>query len=239
MRARDIDKIETARADPGLQISAIASDYRASPSILENVIVPAAWSPVGPHEFLSPGLMSVALCLVAGVVAFRQSRRGGQRPADRRLLGAYVAMTVLAVWASFSLAYGLWDSALHASRARDRSQVAPCRFGIDVALGVAVIAGFGARSLVKGRPWALVPLVLLCGLDRYVGPWPLEASPIPNVYRVLATMPPGVVVDYPFPYVLNDLHNHTRAMYDSTADWMPRVNGYSDIIPPDFLDIAV
>jgi hypothetical protein len=28
-------------------------------------------------------------------------------------------------------------------------------------------------------------------------------------------------------------------MYYSTADWMPRVNGYSDIIPADFREIAM
>jgi hypothetical protein len=69
-----------------------------------------------------------------------------------------------------------------------------------------------------GRSWALAPLVVVCALDRYAG-WPaMEAEPIPKVYRVLATLPRGVVVDFPFPYVPNDLHHHTRAMYNSTAD---------------------
>src|SRR5262249_22265641 len=65
-----------------------------------------------------------------------------------------------------------------------------------------------------------------------------SARPIPNVYRVLATLPKGVAVDFPFPYDVRDMHHHTRAMYFSTADWMPRVNGYSDIIPRDFVEIA-
>jgi hypothetical protein len=110
---------------------------------------------------------------------------------------------------------------------------------VDTAFGLSVLAGFGVAGLVTRRRWILPVLVVLCVVDRYAGWADLNAEPIPRVYRVLATLPPGVVVDYPFPYEPVDLHHHTRPMYYSTADWMPRVNGYSDIIPADFGQIML
>ena len=155
-----------------------------------------------------------------------------------RLVWGYGALAVLTVWASFGPAYGLYAVLMRVVPGISLLR-APSRMGVDVAFALAVMGGFGCRHLIAGRRWALALLVVLCVADRYAG-WPaVEAEPIPKVYRILATLPSGGVVDFPFPYMPNDFHHHTRAMYFSTADWMPRVNGYSDIVPSDFLDIAV
>jgi len=70
--------------------------------------------------------------------------------------------------------------------------------------------------------------------------WPLQVSAGPSTaYRRLATLPAGVFVEFQFPYVSSNYHNHATAMFWSTYHWMPMVNGYSDVIPPDFDRIAM
>jgi hypothetical protein len=56
------------------------------------------------------------------------------------------------------------------------------------------------------------------------------------VYRTLATLPRGPVIEMPFFYPAVGLFQHTKYMLASTAHWMPMVNGYSDYIPPDFYE---
>ena len=63
-----------------------------------------------------------------------------------------------------------------------------------------------------------------------------DAQPVEPVYRVLATLPRGAVIEMPFFYPAVGLFQHTKYMVASTAHWMPLVNGYSDYIPPDFYD---
>jgi hypothetical protein len=64
-------------------------------------------------------------------------------------------------------------------------------------------------------------------------------APLPRAYRVLSILPPGPVIEFPFPYVSTDFHSHTRAMLRSTENWLPLVNGYSDFIPSDFYQLAL
>ena len=62
---------------------------------------------------------------------------------------------------------------------------------------------------------------------------------IPRAYETLAMLPRGGVVEFPFHYDSKDFHNQTWAMFWSMYDWQPRVNGYSDFTPPDFVAFAV
>ena len=243
-RARAATGDEPVR-DEGAQIPADLQDYLTAPTLLEATLVRWQWEHP-PHESLSPGFVLPPLVIVAvfsTVGLLRSRRRSPEEPAPRGLSDAgivwrYSAATALAVWASLGPSYGLYLLLMRVVPGMGFLR-APCRMGAVVALGLAVIAGFGARRVISGRWWLLVLVVVLCASDRY-SIWPsVETGPIPRVYQVLATLPKGVVVDFPFPYARNDLHRHTRAMYYSTADWLPRVNGYSDIVPDDFLDIAI
>ena len=63
-----------------------------------------------------------------------------------------------------------------------------------------------------------------------------EVPPVEPVYRTLATLPRGPVIEMPFFYPQVGLFQHTKYMLASTAHWMPLVNGYSDYIPPDFYE---
>jgi hypothetical protein len=259
MRVRAGTGAEPVRTEQAVQISADLQDYLTSPTILENAIIPSKWAAF-PHESLSPGLVLLILVVIAFATVgkfaawrvrdtlstsirsvFGRTSRTAE-PASpltaSQVLWGYGAVTALAVWASLGPAYGLYAVLMDAVPGMSWLR-APSRMGVDVALGLAVIGGLGARWLIVGWRWALIPLVAVCVLDRYAG-WPsVDADPIPRVYRVLATLPRGAVVEFPFPYVPNDFHHHTRAMYNSTADWMPRVNGYSDIVPNDFREIAM
>jgi hypothetical protein len=259
MRVRAATGAEPVRTEAALQISADLQDYLTAPTILENAIAPFKWTDF-PHESLSPGLVQLILVAIAlGTVgrvasfgsgdAFRAGvrtvfgpTRHSAEPAGPltapHVVWGYCAVTALAVWASLGPSYGLYAVLMRVIPGTSLLR-APSRLGVDVAFGLAVIGGFGARRLIMGRRWALALLVAVCVIDRYAG-WPaVEAEPIPKVYRVLATLPRGAVVDFPFPYFPDDFHHHTRAMYYSTADWMPRVNGYSDIVPDDFRHIAM
>jgi len=46
------------------------------------------------------------------------------------------------------------------------------------------------------------------------------------------------VVEFVFPYERSSYHAHAAYMFASTYHWHPMVNGYSDVIPPDFDAIA-
>ena len=63
-----------------------------------------------------------------------------------------------------------------------------------------------------------------------------DVPPVEPVYRVLAALPRGPVIEMPFFYPQVGLFQHTKYMVASTAHWMPLVNGYSDYIPPDFYE---
>jgi hypothetical protein len=57
------------------------------------------------------------------------------------------------------------------------------------------------------------------------------------VYRVLAALPRGAVLELPV-YSSKFAFLRTQYMLSSTAHWMPLVDAYSDYIPQDFNDQA-
>jgi hypothetical protein len=124
---------------------------------------------------------------------------------------------------------------------------APARLGIVVTFGLAVAAGYGVAYLHRRYRWMPAILVLLITAELGVRTpewgwpsWPLRTTPpVSPAYLKLAELPRAPVVVYPFPYVSPDFHNHTRAMYWSAYHWQPLVNGYSDVIPADFREIAL
>jgi hypothetical protein len=180
-------------------------------------------------EVLFAGFVPLAL-MVAGLTVAR----------PRRVIGFYVVLTALAIWTSLGPAAGLytwltdWVPMMSFLRT-------PVRAGIVALLGVAVLASFGLTRIARGRHAALIAAaaVTMTALELKAN-WPLaEVPPVPQVYRHLATLPAGPVVELHFPYRRTDEHQHARYMFWSMWHWRPLVNGYSDFIPPDFYDIAV
>lgn len=126
---------------------------------------------------------------------------------------------------------------------------APARFGLLVALGVAVLSAIGLawcwERLEAGRRSKLV-LVLVVPLSlTMLGEWRVvtpvgrtSPAPVPAIYGMLNALPPGAIVSLP-DYRLGTEH-YFRADYllYSTAHWRPIVNGYGRGEPPEYLSIV-
>ena len=101
-----------------------------------------------------------------------------------------------------------------------------------------------APALVKvmnrRRGPALFALVFgLAVADLYRAPLRMrEAAPLPEVYRTLARLPRGPVIELPYWSDRLAYHRHAEYMLASTYHWQPLINGYSDHIPQDFRDNA-
>ncbi len=196
---------------------------------------------------LFPGVLTLVLA-VAGLVAvwrLQQSRDPDGRPV-RRVAAAYGVLAIAAIWASFGPAGGLYPvldavvPGMHLLRA-------PSRFGVVAIFALTVLAGFGVAAIERRRRWLPMLLIVLVAAELSVRTeawgwpsWPLRrVPPLSPAYQALATLPRGVLVEYQFPYERSNYHNHATAMFWSTYHWQPLLNGYSDVIPPDFDEIAL
>jgi hypothetical protein len=210
-----------------VQYSANWSDYLASSSYAHAWMLShlPEWS-----EVSFPGFVT----LVFGVWGVWIARR------DRRdeLLALYGGLTALAFWASFG-PKALLYSALYRVVPMFAWLRAPARFGLIVGFGLSVLAGVAIAAWLRRvrRPGLVtVALVIVTAGELAVPVHMPEVPPVEPVYRTLATLPRGPVIEMPFFYPEVGLFQHTKYMLASTAHWMPLVNGYSDYIPPDFYE---
>src|SRR5207247_2283220 len=161
-------------------------------------------------------------------------------PHVREVAILYGALGALACWASFGPSAGLY-TVLYRAIPPFALMRAPARFGIVVTLALAVLAGISVRALLQriahpnliGLTLAVVTAAELAFPLRF-----REVPPVSPAYRMLATLPVGPVIEFPFYSSGRELFGHARYMLNSTAHWMPLINGYSDYIPPDFLEAA-
>lgn len=196
-----------------------------------------------PVEVLFPGLFILALAAVGLVRTAHVPHRvvGRGELESRHLKGFYAALTIVALWASLGPRAGLYvwlaDVIPFMSFLR-----APARFGVLVLFGVAVFAGWGVAALAKhGRRASVVATVLLAlVIVETRVTWPLRpVPPVADAYKMLATLPRAGTVVLHFPYRTGEWFPHVEQMFWSMWHWQPMVNGYSDYIPPDVIDIAI
>jgi hypothetical protein len=211
----------------------LASSFRATWSTyLASSAYAHAWllqrlPPWGEVAF--PGIISLLLGIAGLVIAARRRHE---------LALLYGGLGVLAAWASFGPPAGLY-TLLYRSVPLFEWLRAPARFGLLVTLSLAVLAGFGASEWLRAPrrgtiAVAVIAVALACEL---LTPSPMrEVMPPEPVYGVLAQQPPGPVIEMPFFYLEYMFPRHISYMLESTAHWMPLVNGYSDFIPQDFRD---
>jgi hypothetical protein len=84
------------------------------------------------------------------------------------------------------------------------------------------------------RAVALLVLAVATLATSTVGPLTLtDRRPLHPVYRRLAQMPRGPVVEFPYYVQPLERHRHTEYMFESLHHWQPLVNGYSDHVPRD------
>lgn len=222
--------------DDAVRYSADWRAYLASSAIGHDWMLPliGRW-----NEVLFPGFVATFFGLAGVVVGW--VNKGRQREAAV----VYGTLAVAAFWASFGP-----DAKLYTVLYRVIPLFvwlrAPARFGVIVALALAVLAGLTASGLLKRvgqrgaqRVGILATALILVTAAELATPLHLrEAAPVSPASRLLATLPPGPVIELPFFYRPQDLHGHAEFMLESTAHWMPLINGYSDYIPEEFADGA-
>ncbi len=194
-------------------------------------------------EVLFPGILASILAVLGFVALARRYRE--HRPIhahSRETLLLFGSIAVLAIWASFGPAAGLY-SLLYYTIPPFSFLRAPSRFGPVIVLAVAMFAAFGARAVIKRTRQSMLAvgvLVTLAIVDLNQIPFHWEPAPaLPKPYAMLAQLPPAPVAEFPFYGERVAFHLHTRYMLFSTAHWSPLVNGYSDHIPSDFREAAV
>lgn len=126
------------------------------------------------------------------------------------------------------------------------NSVMPTHFGYVVILAVSILAGFGVDRIVQslGRGWVaraivLVALLLSMWELRLIGagskltvvqrsPWP------PRIYSLLGRRPRGTVLEFPYRKCAFGSHSTSaRAMFNSTSNWHPILNGFGILEQPN------
>lgn len=181
-------------------------------------------------EVLFPGFVATLAGTAGMVIAWRQ---GGRRQETAIL---YTTLGVLACWASFGPSGGLYDALYRLIPAMGWLR-APARFGLVLTLALSVLSGMAISALLARVPRANLVGALVAVIAAAELATPLhfrDVTPFAPAYRVLATLPPGPVIEMPFNSREADLHGHAKYLLRSTTHWMPLINGYSDYIPPEF-----
>ena len=208
------------------QFAARAYSYRASLAYAHRWFAPGTndW-----RDSLFPGFVALGFG-VAGIVAGRMNRR------LRDIVAWYGGLAALAFWASFGPAGGLY-SVMYSTVPMFTFLRAPSRFGLIVDFALAVLAGIGvSRFLDWQQRRAGVATVALVAVTVAELLAPNRFPPVPREddgYRVLATLPPGPVLELPV-YSRQFAFVRERYMLSSTVHWMPLIDAYSDYTPEDF-----
>ncbi len=235
--ARRVVNLDEARG-----YSANLRAYLSSPSRLHEWVGDRLFARLGPsREGLFPGVLVTIFAVLGVWMTLRGVDRNWKPPASAgRVVAFYLVVALLAAWASFGPAAGLYT--LIAEGVPFMSFLrAPARFGAVVLFALCVLAGFGLARVLSGRRGSLAAvLTALVAVELAAVPWDLqEPDPLPEAYHRLAELPRGGVVEFHFPYRSTDLFRHTRYMFASIWHWQPLINGYSDFIPQDFRDMAI
>ena len=188
------------------------------------------------EEVLFPGLLAVLLGAAGLVIAIRRNGR------DRETSLLYGTLGLLAFWASFGPAAGLYRVLFYLPTFSFLR--APSRLGLVVVLCLALFATFALKALIElaGTRWrSLVTAIAIAAAIGDLGIYPLKwfrAPEVPAGYAVLASQPRAPLAEFPFYGERIAFPLHAQYMLFSTAHWMPMVNGYSDVIPLDFREAA-
>jgi hypothetical protein len=190
----------------------------------------------GFSEVLFPGVMLTAAGVAGAWRALaRRPDTHAIQPLARDVAGYYVAVAVIAFWASFGPDAGLYRLFFETVPVFSFLR-APGRMGLMVALALTVLASAAfapwIRAAARPRAWTAA-LVLLAAVELNGAPLTVlrEPPPVPEAYRMLARLPQGPVAEFPYFYRRSDFPRHAGYMLGSTAHWQPLINGYSDHIP--------
>jgi hypothetical protein len=222
--ARTLDEARTYSADAGAWLASAAWAHRWWLPLIEPF-----------DEVLFPGILTTALAIYGA--------RRGWIGAGREVTIFYVATAAIAFWLSWGPDAGLYTAFFHTIPVFSFLR-APARIGILVTLCMVMLASIGIAALLKDRRRAglvAAALGVLAVADLMQAPLTAlrDAEPVSPAYRTLTIQPTGPVVEFPYFYRRPDFPRHAVYMLNSTAHWMPLVNGYSDHIPQDFREHVV
>jgi hypothetical protein len=208
-----------------VRYSANWSSYLASPASAHAWLLGylPRWSDV-----LFPGVLATVFGL-AGLAVSRHEQKG-------ELTLLYGGMLAFALWLSFGPAAGLYTVFYRLLPLFAWLRV-PSRFGLVVVLALSVLGGIAASAWLRRstRPQLACVALAVLACAELLTPLKIPAvPPVAPVYAMLGTLPPGPVIEMPFWYLDPMFPRHSYYMLQSTAHWMPLVNGYSDYIPDDF-----
>jgi hypothetical protein len=228
--------------DEARRYSATWPSYLATPAHAHGAVLALArrlgWR-MG--EVMFPGVLAI-VCGAAGAALGLRATRQALARRDRETVLMYGSLGLLALWASFGPAVGLYTAMFHAIPLFTFLR-APSRFGLVVVFVLAVLSALALRRLLaragRWRRLLVIGLALAAVAELNVLPFPWErAMPISQNYALLAGMPRGPVAEFPFYGERSAFPLHAQYMVFSTAHWLPLINGYSDHIPDDFRPTA-
>jgi hypothetical protein len=213
--------------DEAREYSAVPASYLASAAYAHHWLLALlpSW-----RDVLFPGFTAI----VFGIWGIVTGWRGDARRREITIL--YLGLAILAAWASFGPDAWFYN-VLYRVVPGFGFLRAPARFGVLVQLALSALAGIGLASLFERtrRPAAWIAVVGALAVIESVKPVKFaEVPPVNAVYRTLAALPRGGVIELPL-YSRRFAFVRTKYMLASTVHWQPLVGGYSDFIPDEFV----
>jgi hypothetical protein len=205
------------------------------------------------NEVLFPGFLALGLGVAGALWQFLRTPTDGS-PQKRCLApfrgGArkdvamfYALIGTFAFWSSFGPDAGLYWL-FYKTIPFFTFMRAPGRFGILVVLALVVLAAPLVAALLARtrRPMLAGALAAALAVAELIA-IPLNqyrrTEPVSAIYTTLATLPRAAVFELPYWYQRHEYPRHAYYMLNSTAHWLPLINGYSDYIPEDFGNTAL
>ncbi len=202
--------------------SANVGSYFASAAYLHAWMLPyvGRWK-----EVLFPGFIACTFGLLGGVAGMMTAGR------QRETASLYISIAAVALWVSFGPDAGLYRL-LHVVMPGFSLMRAPVRFGLIFQLSLSVLAGLGLNwTLERVRrpaPWLTVLLTLAVAESAK----PLtfsETPPVNPVYRTLATLPDGGVIELPlysrrFAFLRTQVHACVRGTLEAARGRLQRLH---------------
>jgi hypothetical protein len=195
------------------------------------------------EQTLYLGWTALLLALVGAAASFKAADPGARRWRFFVML-AVVAIMLAAGPLRSEVASNVWGWSPFAILVRIPGLSlfrAPARFTVLTTLAIAVLAAAGCATLHArfgrfGRLLTLAAMLTFLGESRLVN-FPGGGQPvvlIPDVYKVLATLPPGPVVSLPDYAGTSVAFDEANYQFFSTAHWHPIANGFSREEPRGF-----
>lgn len=213
-------------------------------------LISSAWA----HRWWAPWVADASEVLFPGIIAtvfgiwgatliprLKPGATSGISRMSSDVGSFYVTAGAIAFWTTFGPKAGLYTLLYYTIPVFSFLR-APSRTGIIVTLCLVVLAAPALIKVMNKRAGLALFGVLfaLAIADTYRAPLRMrEAPPLPAVYRTLARLPRGPVIELPYWSERIAYHRHAEYMLDSAYHWQPLINGYSDHIPQDFRDNAL